>query len=110
MFFLAGNAKHDLLIYLVPTYNVSTFRLLGVNIDNNLKFSSQSQFVLKKQNSCMRLLCLLPQHTLKLILNCIRFNHTHYCLITYCDFLKVSHIRLLERKYAKCGRIILNDT
>ena len=51
----------------------------------------------------------LPEHTLKLIFYCIGFPYITYCVYCYYDFLRVSDIRMIERKYVRCGRIILND-
>ena len=78
-----------------------------------MKFSSHSCFVAKKLNSCIYILNrykkLLPRHILKIIFNCIGFSYINYCMYAYFDFLRVSDIRMIERKYVRCGRLILND-
>ena len=88
-------------------------KLLGISIDDQLKFNIQSAFVVKKLNSCIFFLHkfrkLLPLHVLKIIFNCIGFSYLTYCLHTYYDFLCVADVKLLERKYIRCGRTILND-
>ena len=108
------NYKSDLRLNCSNIVMVTSFRLLGITIDDGMKFSAQCSFVLKKLNSCIHLLCnyrkFLPQHTLKLIFNCVGFPHLHYCLSAYYDFLRKQDIQKLERKYNKCCRIILNDT
>ena len=92
---------------------IQSFKLLGVTIDANMKFTSHCAFVVKKPNSCIGLIYryrrLLSVNTLKLIFNCVGFLYITYCMYAYFDFIRASDMRMLERKYVRCGRAILND-
>ena len=90
-----------------------SYRLLGVIVDNNMKYTSQSKFVTKKLDSCIYILRkyqrILPRQTLKIIFNCIGLSHILYCLGAYVDLLSVTDFKRLERKYLRCGKSILSS-
>ena len=113
LYFQAPNRTLDLQLHSNTISIVNSFKLLGVAIDKSMKFNSHCSFLLKKLNICIRILYryrkLLPLHSLKLIFNCIGFPYITYCLYAYYDFVRVTDIRMIERKYVRCGRIMLDD-
>ena len=113
MYFHAPNLTLEAKFDSTPIQIIDSYRLLGINIDKNMKFSTQCLGVVRKLNSCIYLLCrcrkFLPQHVLKLIFNCIGFSYITYCIHSYYDFLRTTDKQKLKRKYSRCGRMILDD-
>jgi exonuclease III len=94
-----------------PIEYVETFKYLGVNIDNHLRFEDHVSYVIRKIatkiNYLGRMSRILSLHTKKLIYNCIIAPHFDYCasILWNASNENVKKLQLLQNKGM---RIILN--
>ena len=87
---------------------VSSIKLLGVYIDNNLTWSSQVQYLVNKLSSKVGVMCRLSKVLSKELLNIVYLTifqpHIDYCLTLWgsCPTSYLSSLQRLQNRAARC--------
>ena len=107
-----AQAAHKLIIDNKEIKTTNSIKLLGINIDDQLRFNEHISILCSKAamqlNALSRLQKYMGKSEKEAIINSFILSNFNYCPLVW-HFSSCESIRLIEKIQKRCLRIILND-